>query len=426
MSIPIKAAGGKAVVTQCGEESFMLRIFGRRIFFCVAASLLFSIVARTPIVAAQGRHQREGALIKLQSLDLGGYAYHIAYLLNPSQSLVRVGDYIIAVGGTSGSMVYDYYDKARLYRIRANGTLAFVRSIPVRARALVRRGDTVYAIAFDPDKQYPRDDDGNRLYITKTHIEGFQLTGAKGQARFVLRQKPPLGYTTFMKWLTPLADAIAVVEIPRPQHASTDRVSLLSSGANRILATHFVRKKAATQPSPSDSAIAYMSDLNETLMSLSANDEILAARLSDGRIRLLDIGDSLRVRYEMKLRGLRLIALSGHTLYAYTVYGAVHAFDVTDPGNPSQLWVRTVTKVPDPKGIVIDGDRIIVHGIGLTEMWSNDAHPPAYYRVGYRWKSLECVIASGDLIYAFNSPIIGFQRLHRKVNAGYVHSDSGR
>jgi hypothetical protein len=381
----------------------MLRFYGHRVFFRVAASLLFSIAACLPVVAAQGKKQREGALVKLQSLDMGGYAYHIAFLLTPSQSLVRVGDYIIAVGGTSGSMEADSYDKARLYRIRANGTLAFVRSIPTRARALARRGDTVYAIAFDSNKEYPRDDDGNPLHTTKTHIEGFQLTGAKGQIRFVLRRKPPLGYTTFMRWITPLADAIAVVEIPRPQHSLTDRVSLLSTGANRVLATHSVRKKAVMQPNTPDIYRSYFSELNETLMSLSANDEILAVRLSDGRIRLLDIGDSLKVRHEMKLKGLRVIALSGHTLYAYTANGAVHAFNVADPENPSQLWVRAVPKVPDPKGIVIDGDRIIVHGIGLTEMWSNNAHPPAYYGIGYRWKSLECVVANGDLIYAFNS-----------------------
>lgn len=393
MSILIEAADGKAAIAQFS-----------RIFFCVVASLFFLTAARPPVVAAQGRHKSEGALIKLQSLDLGGYAYHIAFLLTPSQALVRVGDYVIAVGGTSGSMVYDYYDKARLYRIRANGTLAFVRAIPVRARALALRGDTIYAIAFDADKQYPRDEEGNRLYTTKAHIEEFQLTGAKGQVSFVLRRKPPLGYTTFMRWLTPLAGGVAVVEIPRPEHASSDRVSLLSSGANRVLAKHFVRKKASVQTAPpTDSARSYFTELNETLMSISSNDEILAARLSDGRIRLLDIGDSLKVRHEMKLKGLRLIALSGHTLYAYTVNGTVHAFDVTDPDNPSHLWARTVPKVPDPKGIVIDGSRIIVHGIGLTEMWSNDAHPPTYYRVDYKWKNLECVIASGDMIYAFNS-----------------------
>ena len=38
----------------------------------------------------------------------------------------------------------------------------------------------------------------------------------------------------------------------------------------------------------------------------------------------------------------------------------------------------------------------------MTEVWSNDAHPPAYDQVGNKWKTLECVIVNGDLIDAFN------------------------
>ena len=363
-----------------------------------AAALLLMLAVPSSSVAAQGKRQRQGTLVKLQSLDLGG---HASSVLTPAQSLVRVGDYVITVGGTSGSMVWDFYDPARLYRIRANGTLAFVRSLPPHARALALRGDTVYAIAFDPDKQNPRDERGVPLYTTTTHIEAFQLTGEKNLVQVTLRRKPPLRYTTFMKWLTPLADRIAIVETPRPQHSSTDRVDLLSIDARNVVATHFVKKSAPPRTDPLDPFRGF-SELRETVLSLSGNDSILAARLSKGRIRLLDAGDSLSLRREIKLKGLLAIALSNQILYAYTEAGMLIAFDVADPDNPSQLWARRIPKVPDTKGIVIDGERIIVHGVGLTEVWSNDAHPPAYYQVGNKWKSLECVIVNGDLIYAFN------------------------
>jgi hypothetical protein len=215
-------------------------------------------------VAAQGKRQRHGTLVKLQSLDLGGYAVHLFHVLTPAQSLVRVGDYVITIGGTSADMVWDFYDAARLYRIRANGTLAFVRRLPPHARALAVRGDTVYAIAFDPDKQNPRDDDGNQLYTSTAHIESFRLTGEKSQAQVTLRRKPPLRYTTFMRWLTPLPDGIAIVEIPRPEHSSSDRIELLSGDARRVIAAHLVRKSAAPRIDPLDPYRSYFTDLRET------------------------------------------------------------------------------------------------------------------------------------------------------------------
>jgi hypothetical protein len=110
----------------------------------------------------------------------------------------------------------------------------------------------------------------------------------------------------------------------------------------------------------------------------------------------------LRLRHELKLKGLLAMTVSGQILYPYTNAGMLYAFDIADPDRPAQLWSRRIPKVPNPKGIVIDGERIIVHGIGLTEVWLNDAHPPTHYEVGNTWKSLECVIMNGDLIYAFN------------------------
>ena len=356
-------------------------------------------------VAAQSKRQRQGqgqgTLVKLQSLDLGGYAMHLPHVLTPAQSLVRVGDYVITIGGTTGSMVWDFYDAARLYRIRANGTLAFVRRLPPHARALAVRGDTIYAIAFDREKQDPRDDDGNPLYTTTAHLEAFQLTGEKGQAQ-VMRRKPPLRFTTFMRWLTPLNDGIAIVEIPRPEHSSSDRIELLSSDARRVVAAHLVKKTAAPRLDPIDPYRSYFTGLRETVLSLSGNDRIVAARLWNGRIRLLDVGDSLRLRHDLKLNGLLAMKVSDHILYAYTSDGLFYAFDIADPDNPTQLWARRIPKVPDPKGIVIEGERIVVHGIGLTELWINDSHPPTYFRVGNTWKSLECVILNGDVVYAFN------------------------
>ena len=38
----------------------------------------------------------------------------------------------------------------------------------------------------------------------------------------------------------------------------------------------------------------------------------------------------------------------------------------------------------------------------LAALVYRESLPPAYYAVGNVWKSLECVIVSGDLIYAFN------------------------
>jgi len=320
---------------------------------------------------------------------------HLPHVLTPGQALVRLEDYVITVGGTNGESEADYpepdpKEPARLYRIRANGTLAFVRRLPPHARALALRGKTVYAVAFDPEGG------------TTTHLEAFQLTGEKNQARVTLRRKPPLQYTTFMRWLTPLPDGIAVVEIPRPGHSSTDRIDLLSSDASKLFAVHLVKRDRETRGDPND-PVRDHTFLRETVLSVSANDSILAARLTNGRVRLLGFSDSkLRLRHEMKLKGLLALTLSNQTMYAYTEAGMLFAFDVADPDSPSQLWARRIPQVPDPKGIVIDGDRIIVHGIGLTEVWSNDAHPPAYYEVENKWKSLECVIVNGDLIYAFN------------------------
>lgn len=362
---------------------------------CAAAVLLLTLAVPQGSASAQGKRQRQGTLVKLQSLDLGGYAMHLPHVLTPGQSLVRLGNYVITVGGTSGESESDYPDpdpkeSARLYRIRADGTLAFVRRLPPHARALALRGETVYAVAFDPEGG------------TTARLEAFQLAGEKNQARVTLRRKPPLHYTTFMRWLTPLPDGIAVVEIPRPGHSSTDRIDLLSNDASKLLAVYLVKKDREPRGGPNDPVRDY-TFLRETVLSLSANETILAARLTNGRIRLLGFGDSkLRLRREMKLKGLLALMLSNQTMYAYTEAGMLFAFDVADPDNPSQLWARRIPKVPDPKGMVIDGDRIIVHGIGLTEVWSNDTHPPAYYEVENKWKSLECVIVNGDLIYAFN------------------------
>jgi hypothetical protein len=367
-------------------------------------SALLALLLGVPqaLVAAQHRRNREGTLVKLQSFHLGGYAYHISFLLTPTESLVRTGDFIVTVGGTSGSMTWDVYDKARSYRIKADGRLAFVRELPVRARTLALLGDTVYAIAFDRDKNEPRDDSGNPVFSTFTHIEAFQLDKEKSQAKVVLRGKPPLRYTTFMKCLIPRDDGIIVAESPRPQHSSTDRISILSGDLKNVMATHFVKKRKDQGSIATEPGLPYWDDLNKTILSLTANENILAARLAGDRIRLLDIQDSLKARHEMKLKGLRAIALSNDTLYAYTGDGILRAFDVSSPETSTQLWARRIPTVPNARGMVIDGDRILVHGIGLTVTWINDAHPARYYRVGYRWKSLECVIPNGDLIYAFN------------------------
>jgi hypothetical protein len=377
------------------EKEFMVRTLIRFSRRRAAAALLLALTVAPCSVAAQGKRQRQGTLVKLQSLDLGGYAMHLPHVLTPGQSLVRLRDYVITIGGTSGESESDHpesepdpFEAARLYRIRANGTLAFVRHLPPHARALAVRGDTVYAVAFDGG--------------TTTHLEALQLTGEKNEARVTLLRKPPLHYTTFMRWLTPLPDGIAVVEIPRPGHSSTDRIYLLSSDASKVLAVHLVKKDREPRGDPNDPVRDY-TFLRETVLSLSTNDTILAARLTNGRIRLLDFGESkLTLRREMNVKGLLAITLSNQILYAYTEAGMIVAFDVSDPGNPAQLWARRIPKVPDPKGIVIDGERIIVHGIGLTEVWSNDAHPPVYYQVENKWKGLECVIVNGDRIYAFN------------------------
>ena len=63
----------------------------------------------------------------------------------------------------------------------------------------------------------------------------------------------------------------------------------------------------------------------------------------------------------------------------------------------------------DTKGLVVDGDRIIIHGIGLTEAWVDETKQAIYYRVAHIWKALECVIPNGDLIYAFQRTGFGLK-----------------
>jgi len=82
--------------------------------------------------------------------------------------------------------------------------------------------------------------------------------------------------------------------------------------------------------------------------------------------------------------------------------GSLYPFDISDPDNATQMWIRKVPRVPNPKGLVVDGERIIIHGIGLTEAWVDETKPAIYYQVSHIWKTLECVIPNGDLIYAFN------------------------
>jgi hypothetical protein len=151
--------GIEAAIVRVEKESLEKESMGRTLIrgsrLCAAAALLLALALAPCSVAAQGKRQREGRLVKLQSLDLGGYAMHLPHVLTPAQSLVRVGNYVITVGGTSGESESDDpqpdpKEAARLYRIRANGTLAFVRRLPPHARALAVRGETVYAVAFDP------------------------------------------------------------------------------------------------------------------------------------------------------------------------------------------------------------------------------------------------------------------------------------
>lgn len=339
------------------------------------------------IVPAQGKPHREGTLVRLQSIGLDGGPWD-----SLEQSLVRVGNHIITVGGVSGSMEDNSYHRARVYRIRPQGTVAFVRKLPVQARALAAKGDTVYAIAFDHREGYYGDREGG---ATTTHIEVFEFSD--GPLRIDVNKKPPLQYTRYMRSLTPVADGIAVAETLRPGDSETEMVKLLSNRADKVLATHRFRTTRWNA-----SADPYRVQMLETVMSLAANAQILVARLADGRVRLMDLGDSLRTRHEMKWKGLGVVALSGQTLYAYLNNGSLTAYDISNPDSPMLLWSRSIPKVPNPKGIVLDGDRIIVHGEGLTELWTDDAHPPTYFRVIYPWTMLECVIPNGDLIYAFN------------------------
>jgi len=206
-----------------------------------------------------------------------------------------------------------------------------------------------------------------------------------------------------MQCLTVLEDGIAVAEMPRTEHSTSDIISLLSVDMDRVLATHLVKKSRNRGLAARYPELSVLAQYEDSVLQLTTNETTLAARLTKDRIRLLDIRDSLKLRDEMKLKGLGVIALSNQTLYAYTNDGILHAFDVSDPSNPSRLWEHQIPKVPQPKGILIDGDRLIINGIRMTEFWTNDEHPAAYYRVGYRWKGLECVIANGDFIYAFNS-----------------------
>src|SRR5262249_18635734 len=92
------------------------------------ATGLLVILASAPAPAGARNKPPEGSLVKLQSIDLGGFAYHISYLLTPTQSLVRIGEFVVTVGGTAGGMAADHYDYARLYKIRADGKLRFVRT----------------------------------------------------------------------------------------------------------------------------------------------------------------------------------------------------------------------------------------------------------------------------------------------------------
>ena len=202
-----------------------------------------------------------------------------------------------------------------------------------------------------------------------------------------------------MRWVTPVANGIAVVETRAPADFMTDTVNLISSRADRVLATHRFKPtmRAVPMGEPPVSLRA------ETLMSLAGSEQILAARLADGRVRLLDASNSLKARYEKKFKDLGVVALSGQALYAYLTSGTLQAYDVSNAGSPALLWSRRIPKVPDPKGIVIDGERIIVHGEGLTEVWTNNTHPPTYFRVLHRWTTLERVIVNGDMIYAYNN-----------------------
>jgi hypothetical protein len=338
--------------------------------------------------------------VKLQSLEIGGYAMHLPHVLTPGQALVRVGEYVVAIGGTEGGMAWDTYEAARLYRIRSNGTLVLVRKLPTHARALANLGETIFAIAFDLDKE-ERDANGHRLFATTAHLEAFNLA-PDGKTQIIWRQKPPLKFTTFMRWLTPLSGALALAELPRPEHSSSDRIEMLTDDGRTVLATHLVRKIADVQRNPLDPTMISNPEMKPAVLSLSTNGAVLAARLANGRIQLLDVTDSLRLRSELRIKGLAAVAILEKVVYAYSTRGMLYAFDISNPDNALQIWVRKVPRVPDPKGLVVDGNRIIVHGIGLTEAWANESKPAVYYQVAHKWKALECVILNGDLIYAFN------------------------
>jgi hypothetical protein len=358
----------------------------------ITLALILLISAAPSSVEAQRSRQREGSLVRVQSIGLDGGAWDPA-----EQSLVRVGNHIITVGGVSGSMADNAYHRARVYRIRGRGTVAFVRKLPVQARALAAKGDTVYAIAFDHRKESDEEGgSGGEGGATTTHIEVFEFSD-NSPLSIDVNRKPPLKYTRYMRCLTPVADGIAVAETLRPGDSETETIKLLSTRADKVLASHRFK---TTRWNPSTDP--YRVQMLETVMSLAANGRILLVRLADGRVRLLDLGDSLRTRHEIKLKGLGVVALSGQTLYAYLNNGLLKAYDVSNPDSPTLLWSRSIPKVSNAKGIVVDGERIIVHGTGMTEVWTNDAHPPTYFRVIYPWTTLECVIPNGDLIYAFN------------------------
>jgi hypothetical protein len=340
---------------------------------------------------ARGGKSRTGSLTRLQSIRIGEYAYHISGLLTPEQSLVRVGDYVVTVGGTAGGIAYDCYERARVYRIRADGTLSLARVLSAAARTLALRDNRIYSICFDPD---PLIDEKSCVGgLLNTHLEVFEFSSSDGQFRRLMKRKPPVSYTRFLRGLALPSEGIAMVETLRPGNSVTATVDLISNSGDKLLARHRFKKRSLAEELRMPTG---------EILSLSGNSRFLAARTISGRILFLDSGASLKPKGELKLIGIGAIMLDGSTLFVYKNRGVLEAYDVSNPGAPVVLWSRSIPRVPNVKGIVLDGERVLVHGSGLTEIWLNDSRPPTYFRVNYAWTTLECVIPNGDLIYAFN------------------------
>lgn len=341
---------------------------------------------------ARGGKSRTGSLNRLQSIHLGGYAGHLWDLATPEQSLVRVGGYVVTVGGTDSGLAWGCYQRGRIYRIRPDGTLRFVRELSAQAKTLAVRDNRIYSISYD---RALREEScvGDVGGLINTHLEVFEFSSADGQFQRLVKKKPPLSYTRFLRALTLPSEGIAMLETLRPGNSETDTVNLLSNNADQLLARHRFKKRPLGE---------YPWVRTREVLSLSGNSRFLAARTISGRILFLDSADSLKPKGELKLIGIGAIMLDGSTLFVYKNRGVLEAYDVSNPGAPVVLWSRPIPRVTNVKGIVLDGERVLVHGSGLTEIWLNDSRPPTYFRVNYAWTTLECVIPNGDLIYAFN------------------------